>query len=637
MLKKNLPVIFIVLVGFIMRIWNIHSMSMSNDELSAIYRLQFDSIFDVWNLGVRLDGHPAFVQTFLYFWLQLFPDTPFFIRLPSVIFSVLSIWIIYKIGKMWFSESAGLFAAMTLAFFEYPILYSQLARPYSYGLFFALWMTLLWSKLIFYPENFKKIDFFQAILATSFAMYTHYFSFFQVLLIGITGFFLLRKNNMYKYMIIIGGVIILFIPHMGITLYQLGVGGVGGWLGKPGHEFIIEYILYAFNHSFFVFSLVGIILIFSFIVKQEYQKEFVLKRILLLTWFLIPYLTGFHYSNSVNPVLQYSVLLFAFPSFILFVFSFVQFAKKKIAFVFMVLFSIVAIATTVLPSERNYYGRYHFAEYHQVALDLVEWKEKYKDDIIEIIIVNNEFYIRYYLKQYSDEEVVDRYYHYIPLHYISFKKFLSDQKSTYLALSFTNIYVLPEIHEMVKEFYPYALDERKYMNAGSYLFSKSESDSLTIYSKFRYQWDSSFTEMCNVNVVQVDSIPFQDTLNGYQDEFLEFKNGNLSDIIQQPWHELIVSVYIKAIDTLCDPSVVLSIDNQEKNVLWTSRSLTQQSINNPLPSWVHLSQRMDHKELNLKTDRYKIYIWNPQKCRYCLEGVKVKIGEGNPILFEYPN
>ena len=122
-----------------MRFYHFADWSLSNDELSALSRLQFENLSSVIENGVRLDDmHPMGVQVFLWFWTKLFGITPFVVRLPFVILGCLSLVLFYLIAKEWIGYNRALIALAIFACSQFPILYSQLARPYSPGLFFSL-------------------------------------------------------------------------------------------------------------------------------------------------------------------------------------------------------------------------------------------------------------------------------------------------------------------------------------------------------------------------------------------------------------------------------------------------------------------------------------------------------------------
>ena len=121
-----------------MRLWNVDSWTFTNDELSALNRLHFDSINNLLSDGVSIDAHPLGTQLFLYLWTKLFGISEAAIRIPFVALSLVSTYGIYKIGKTWVHAHLGIIAATIFAGLGYTITYSILARPYAMGTFTTL-------------------------------------------------------------------------------------------------------------------------------------------------------------------------------------------------------------------------------------------------------------------------------------------------------------------------------------------------------------------------------------------------------------------------------------------------------------------------------------------------------------------
>src|SRR5688572_14049097 len=66
-LAQQLALCFILLVAAILRFYHYSDWSLSNDELSALNRLRYDSFTEVMKHGVMLnDMHPPGIQAFLY-------------------------------------------------------------------------------------------------------------------------------------------------------------------------------------------------------------------------------------------------------------------------------------------------------------------------------------------------------------------------------------------------------------------------------------------------------------------------------------------------------------------------------------------------------------------------------------------
>lgn len=133
---------------------------------------------------------------------------------------------------------------------QYFIIYSQLARPYAFGLLFTLMAYDDWS-LYFYREN--KIRYLVYFSLTSLlSMYSHYISFLMVFIFSVSGVFLLNRQRFFPYLLT--GIIMAasFIPHISVTSRQLSEGGVGGkktdgWQLHPIHSSQTIFFLQEIN------------------------------------------------------------------------------------------------------------------------------------------------------------------------------------------------------------------------------------------------------------------------------------------------------------------------------------------------------------------------------------------------------
>src|ERR1051326_2369925 len=178
-IRKNaerIILFLILLLAAVLRFYHYADWSLSNDELSAITRLNYPSFHELIQNGVRPDFHPAGVEVFLYYWTKVFGNDVWTIRLPFVLCGITSVYYAYLIAKKWFGVCAAQFTALTMACLTYLILYSQLARPYAPGLLFSLMLVHYWTELLFEKKNSWKNSIAYA-LSTCLCMYTHYFSF----------------------------------------------------------------------------------------------------------------------------------------------------------------------------------------------------------------------------------------------------------------------------------------------------------------------------------------------------------------------------------------------------------------------------------------------------------------------------
>jgi hypothetical protein len=322
-----------MLVGTLVRFLGFSAWSLSNDELSAFYRIWESDLGETIQKGVRPDGHPAGVQVFLYFWTQFFGTSEFALRFPFVLFGCFSIFLVYLISKKWFGNTAALLSSAAWAVLYEPVLYSQIARPYSSGVFFVLLFTYFWQQLVFESDITRpprKFRIFLLALSSSLALYNHYFSGFTVILLWGIGLFFLNRFNRMQYFL--SGLIslLLFLPHLEISIAQFSKGGVGIWLGPPKWDFLFHYL---FTNTFnsWHFPLVALSILGAGILMGSQGRDAFKYKSICLIIFAVVYLVGHLYSVYVNPVLQSSVLLFCFPFLVMGFFSFTKNLSIKLA------------------------------------------------------------------------------------------------------------------------------------------------------------------------------------------------------------------------------------------------------------------------------------------------------------------
>jgi hypothetical protein len=358
--------VLIIIVAIILRFFNYFQIPFTHDEFSALFRLKFDSFSELIEKGVKIDGHPAGIQVFLYYWTKLFGTAEWIVKLPFTVFGILSIYVIFLIGKKWFNDTVGLISAAYLASIQFTVMYSQIARPYISGMFFSLLMIYYWSNLMMNPDKKFYRNSLLFIISTSLCTYNHHFSLLFAAIVGISGIFFIQRKLLFKYLICGLIIFILYIPHLKIFIYQLNVGGVEGWLGKPQNDFLIQFIYYIFNYSVFVIAI--ILGIFLFGLYQLKKGVFNPKLIVLsFLWFIIPFFIGFFYSRYFNAVLQYSVLIFSFPLIYFLLFGFIKEQNTKVN---LILVSVILLTNIFsLVYGRKHYDVFYKSVYKQILTD----------------------------------------------------------------------------------------------------------------------------------------------------------------------------------------------------------------------------------------------------------------------------
>ena len=295
--KNNILLLIILLIATILRFWNYSEIPYTNDEFSALFRTHYASFSELISKGIIIDGHPAGIQIFIYYWVKIFGYSTMSVKFPFLFFGILSILVLYKIAKLWYNETVALICASFLASLQYTVMYSQIARPYISGLFFTLLMVYFLTKIILQKDGKKYTNCAFFIISASLCTYNHHFSLLFALIVAISGLFLLKRNQFLPYLLSGILIFVLYIPHLPVFFYQLKIGGVEGWLGKPNNDYLIVYLKYIFQYSIYVYFLVFGLIIFGLIQLKNNTNSFNKKYFILsIIWFLLPFLIGFFYS-----------------------------------------------------------------------------------------------------------------------------------------------------------------------------------------------------------------------------------------------------------------------------------------------------------------------------------------------------
>lgn len=545
--------------------------SFTNDELSALSRLNFDSLSALISKGIRVDGHPAFTQLLLYIWTPLSGLTETGVRLPFVIFGVGSILMVYLIGKDWFGVSVGLYTAATMAGLQFFIMYSQLARPYSPGLFFTCITAFFWGRILLNRTN--RIGAMLAGFFTALAMLTHYFSFMQVVFLAILGLFMLNKKNSKNCMLAAVTALVIWLPHLEITLYQLSLGGVGQWLGAPEEDYLWKFLQYLFNdHTALailicVIGLAGVFLAFRF-------RRFSKWQLICLLLFILPFLTGYFYSVMINPVLQFSTLIFASPFLVMLIFSFYppQLSRGVTIAVTLILLGANSISTIAYA---RYYQTENFGVFKELAEKVKEWDETYgSSNVTKIAHLNSHTYLAHYFEQLQHPVELGIWNINSDSSRSRLREHLEQANEPYLAFAWSNIYVPDETYEMIRSEYPAMVEHVAHFNSGAYLFSRKGTDERT--PQFSYAPDFSQSTHKYLSGLDQNKLTSDSARVGYlmipNDEYSWNFSASAGEIGLEEGELLVISLHVRAAPPT-KATLVLEVNSPNREKEWKGNNL----------------------------------------------------------------
>lgn len=586
--------------------------------------------------GVKTDVHPAGVQTFMYFWVKAFGTDEWIVRLPFVLMSLLAVWFTFRVGTYWINPTVGLLAAAAQAVLQYPVGYSY-ARPYASGIFLCIWMVWHWSHLVEVRESPSqaqpKLAFRHLLgyaLATALCAYNHHFSLLFAGLVGLTGLFLVKKHNWKPYVLAGLAAAMLYLPHVPIFIAQLQMGGTG-WLSPPSSDFLLNFLKFVGHHSYLMTGyMVGAVLVgFVFRAKDFGQRH--RWRLIALTWFLLPFLIGFTYSQFFGSVLQPSVLIFGFPFLLIFLFSATQHLKP--IFQWLLVGGMLLVGVYSLTVERRHYEMLGTGGLKGIAEKIVEWDKKLgKDSVTTLVNVNNRYYVDYYFEQLGRPVECVEYSLDGPQDYERIRELLAYQETDYLSFAWSNKPTAPPFFSIVRESYPYLKDRVFWFNSEYYLFSKKPED-----AAIQCDFSAHSDPISSPDTVLLDLPALAISPENTYPEGISL-SLQASQFPPKALHLFgTADIYLPAL-TEAFPLLVVSMEAGDKVLYW--HSVDSRAFVSTAEEWhrVHFAvrrpainwQEMPSPETPVEV---KAYLWNKSQQAFFQCGLTLCLESGNEIEF----
>lgn len=180
------------------------------------------------------DNHPPLYFLVVAIAVRVLGASEFALRLPSLLFAVLIVPLLYAVGRRLAGEGAGRFAALIAACAPMYLWYSQEARPYMMATFVSAVSLYALLRLIDPDSPHRRMWAAGYVLASLAMVVTHYLTFFvlgvELLLIL---FAVVRHSRLVRWAWPLG---IVFLFASGVLLYGLSV------MPPPGPQAGFTYI-----------------------------------------------------------------------------------------------------------------------------------------------------------------------------------------------------------------------------------------------------------------------------------------------------------------------------------------------------------------------------------------------------------
>ncbi len=383
MKHRNIGLVLIVAV--LLRLIALNQ-SLWLDEATTAQTVKHFSYLDLITRFAPTDFHPPLYYLFMKAWTSIFGYSEIALRMPSVIFSLITGWFVYLIGKKIINKNSGVWAAAFFLFNPLIVYYSQEARMYMMVTCFLTVAFFLYTSLISSTRHsFSKkvlLNFFIAI-----SLFTFYGSIFFIAALYLYSILtglprrsstLAPRNDVFKLLITIvpGSVIALLI--LSPLLYKqymhskemlslvpnwsmvLGTANLKNLLLIP-IKFSIGRIQFEPKKLYYLAAGVWTFFVFAYIVIGGLKNK--------MTGFLFstPLILGFIFSFF-TPLLQYFRFVYLIPLYaLLIIFGISQKYKRALYLIPFILLSLIyllmaqfhrenwrALAGTIIPGEPVY-------------------------------------------------------------------------------------------------------------------------------------------------------------------------------------------------------------------------------------------------------------------------------------------
>ncbi len=305
--NNNLEVALIILLAFIVRLLSLNQSLWLDEGITAHVVQQYSLLEIIPKFSVG-DFHPPLFYFFEKIWTSIFGYSEVSLRMPSVLFSLITGYVVYLIGKKLKDFDTGIWAMVFFLFNPLVIYYSQEARMYLMA------VCLLTAALYFLVTSHKKPAVREIVLFNVFtflSFLTFYGSVFFI--VAMYGVLLFKKEHRKLLLFLPGliGAILIDAPLLMLQLHnsKAALNQVTNWSSVLGNVTVKNLLLFPVKFSIGRISFdpkklyYFVSFLWTTIVFLYAWKGFV-KNKTLLVLFTVPLILGLLFSFF-SPLLQY--------------------------------------------------------------------------------------------------------------------------------------------------------------------------------------------------------------------------------------------------------------------------------------------------------------------------------------------
>ncbi|OPY69324.1 MAG: hypothetical protein A4E63_01830 [Syntrophorhabdus sp. PtaU1.Bin050] len=245
----------ICLIALILRLFHLSHQSVWFDEIASLTSALQPTVWKVIETTLITERIPPAYPVFLHFWTGLFGFSELWIRLPSALFGLMTVPVVYCIAKLYFDHRIAIISSFLLAVSPFHVWHSQEARCITMMTLLNLLSIFLFLRLMKAEKEFPSFLYWLYFSATVLALCTYYLSILTVLAQNVVFAVHWRKNrkNGARWVLAQASILLLCgAPLLVLLVNQILYGHqmhFGGSTGNDTFTSIYGYLLGEFGEN----------------------------------------------------------------------------------------------------------------------------------------------------------------------------------------------------------------------------------------------------------------------------------------------------------------------------------------------------------------------------------------------------
>ncbi|MBL0036509.1 MAG: glycosyltransferase family 39 protein [Flavobacteriales bacterium] len=621
---ERLLLALLLLLALILRAWDLPHLPYVHDELSALIRL-YPTLSETLAKGVvGVDTHPPGVQVFLWAWTSIGDQSEAWVKAPFIGASLLALVFLYRMAVRLTDTSVALIMIAVLATLQYTVLYGQLARPYAFGLLTTACMA---DSLLRYRDGGSRLALIAFSLAAAASGYVHHLALLQALLIGIAVLWLVAPAQRKAYLLASMGAVALYLPNVFLLLKQFAWKGLDEWLAKPSLGWFVTHARFITHWSWAFGLLLGALVVWALV--RGFRNKTFSKELLVLAvcWGLLPYLITYAYSVWRAPVLQHSVVLFAFPYVLLLLLS----GLRGLAFPRTATLAglVVLVSVSTLIGVRKHFAVAYHSRYEAITKGILQANR----DGIPALSDAPEHVLRFYFDRWGTTNELRKHCDLTGLDAAQVAAVLDSLKAERAFLGITLQAPIDRLAQVQQRF-PFLLERHDMAEGQTFVLgarpAQGSLNDITFSSILGPQAveGSGWTVDASIPLVQDTTGPAYARVRRWDLGGREFgieRSGSLDSLAPVGTEVLEAHVELDG-PTATSVVMVLEVKRGDGTLLYSTSPITAANARIATLSLAEISG--SRSSLVVKT-----YLWNPEKAQLRVASVDLRVRTGNAVQY----